>query len=665
MKKIRFFSYRYVAAAFIIASLLVSVAIGYICAMTLKREALHDMASVDAKKSSKLIFESVYSAMERGITKSDLERVVARLNKVEPDMRVKIYRSPLVSQQFGEIERDKKIRESDVAVAKAIGGEEVLIMDLTDRVRYLYPVKAKTECLSCHKNVKEGDVNGVIDISYPITNLKVNFSETLNYIAIFFIVFFAFMYAIFYFGLSRFLIYPLSSFVKNIQEAIKKRDMPTRLSIDSKIYELKNLESSFNRMMVFIERSKKKEIERFYTDSLTGLANRIKLREDIVGYKMPLIVIFNIDAFKEINDFYGVKVGDFILCEFGQAIHSHCLLEEKLYRFAGDEYAILVEVSKLKGNVKDYIDDFLALLKKEVFLYNDYEISVHVTAGAAIGGKNILENADMALKQARAVRKNFTIFDPSIQLSLQYKNNIKYTRMLKDAIEAKRIVPYFQPIFDIKENKITKFECLVRLIDESGVPLSPYSFLSVAKKSRLYQHITKTVIDSSFRTFEYTVYEFSINISVEDILDEDTRGFIYERLKNFSKPKRVIFEIIESEGIESYPEVFEFVAKVKSIGAKIAIDDFGTGYSNFAYLMKLDVDFLKIDSSIIQNINTDKNSYIITKTIVDFCKQINVKTVAEYVADGDLFEIAKNLGVDFVQGYFIGEPKEDIRYWVE
>ena len=81
--------------------------------------------------------------------------------------------------------------------------------------------------------------------------------------------------------------------------------------------------------------------------------------------------------------------------------------------------------------------------------------------------------------------------------------------------------------------------------------------------------------------------------------------------------------------------------------------------------MKLDVDFLKIDSSIIQNINTDKNSYIITKTIVDFCKQINVKTVAEYVADGDLFEIAKNLGVDFVQGYFIGEPKEDIRYWVE
>ena len=150
-------------------------------------------------------------------------------------------------------------------------------------------------------------------------------------------------------------------------------------------------------------------------------------------------------------------------------------------------------------------------------MYNDYEISVHVTAGAAIGGKNILENADMALKQARAVRKNFTIFDPSIQLSLQYKNNIKYTRMLKDAIEAKRIVPYFQPIFDIKENKITKFECLVRLIDESGVPLSPYSFLSVAKKSRLYQHITKTVIDSSFRTFEYTVYEFSINISVEDI----------------------------------------------------------------------------------------------------------------------------------------------------
>ena len=162
MKKIRFFRYRYIAAAFIVVSLLVSVAIGYICAMTLKREALHDMASVDAKKSSKLIFESVYSAMERGMTKSDLERVITRLNKVEPDMRVKIYRSPLVSQQFGEIEIDKKIRESDTAVAKAIGGEEVLIMDLADRVRYLYPVKVKSECLSCHKNVKEGDRKSVV-----------------------------------------------------------------------------------------------------------------------------------------------------------------------------------------------------------------------------------------------------------------------------------------------------------------------------------------------------------------------------------------------------------------------------------------------------------------------------------------------------------------------
>jgi EAL domain-containing protein (putative c-di-GMP-specific phosphodiesterase class I) len=204
----------------------------------------------------------------------------------------------------------------------------------------------------------------------------------------------------------------------------------------------------------------------------------------------------------------------------------------------------------------------------------------------------------------------------------------------------------------------------VRLIEESGSPVAPFAFLSVAKKSKLYPHLTRAMIERSFRAFELTPFEFAINISVEDIEDKDTREFIYEKLKNFSKPRRVIFEITESEGIENFSEVLDFIKNVKAIGAKIAIDDFGSGYSNFAYLMKLEVDYIKIDASIIKNIVEDKNSYIITKTIVDFCRQIGIKTVAEYVSNKEIFETVKELGVDYAQGYFIGEPKKDIKDWI-
>ncbi len=658
-----FLSYKRLTLVLILVSLVFSAVSGYFAAAFLKEEAIFEMAKVDAKKSSALVFETLYSAMEKGINKNDLDRIIGRLNGVEKDMNVSAYRSEKVAELFGDIAADAKIRTIDADVKKAMSGEELLTIS-NDTIRYLYPVKVKNECLKCHTNVKEGDVNGVIDITYPTTNLKINLSDTLNYFMVFFIVFFIATYSAFYYGLNKLLVTPLSMFVKDIKNAIKERATTRKLKISSQIYELKNLEKSFNKMLKFMERSRKKELEHIYKDQITGLPNRVKLNEDLAEFEFPLMVLINIDSFKEVNDFYGVKVGDFILGEVGSAIRSYSEIGEKVYRFAGDEYALLVEAADVDTDIEVYINNLLRLLSNEVFMYNDYEISLHFTAGAAIGGKNILENADMALKEAKKLRKHFVFFDPSMQVSKQYEHNIKWTKMLRDALDDGRIQPYFQPIIDVKTNSVTKFEALVRLIEESGSPVAPFAFLPVAKKSKLYPRLTKAMIERSFREFELTPFEFAINISVEDIEDKGTREFIYEKLKNFSKPRRVIFEITESEGIENFAEVLDFIKNVKAIGAKMAIDDFGSGYSNFAYLMKLEVDYIKIDASIIKNIANDKNSYIITKTIVDFCKQIGIKTVAEYVSDKEIFERVKELGIDYAQGYFIGEPKKDIKDWV-
>ena len=134
--------------------------------------------------------------------------------------------------------------------------------------------------------------------------------------------------------------------------------------------------------------------------------------------------------------------------------------------------------------------------------------------------------------------------------------------------------------------------------------------------------------------------------------------FIVNAMEKTNTAKQITFEIVESEGIESFAEVSNFIKKAKKLGCKIAIDDFGTGYSNFEYIIKLDVDYIKIDGSLIKNINSDNNLYLTVQTIVGFAKALKIKTVAEFVHNEEVLNCVKNLDIDYSQGFFIDEPKE-------
>ena len=122
--------------------------------------------------------------------------------------------------------------------------------------------------------------------------------------------------------------------------------------------------------------------------------------------------------------------------------------------------------------------------------------------------------------------------------------------------------------------------------------------------------------------------------------------------------EKIVFEIIESEGIENYEEISEFITEVKKTGAKISIDDFGTGYSNFEYIMKLKVDYIKIDASMIKDIDKNINSQMVTETIIDFAKKMNIKTIAEFVHSESVFIVVKNMGIDYAQDYYFGKPQK-------
>ena len=249
--------------------------------------------------------------------------------------------------------------------------------------------------------------------------------------------------------------------------------------------------------------------------------------------------------------------------------------------------------------------------------------------------------------------------DSSIHDHIEAKKNMEVIKMVKIALDNYKIVSYFQPIINNKTRIIEKYESLVRLVDEEGNVLSPYAFLDISKKGSYYNKITHRVLENSFKILEHITTKISINLSSLDIEKEETRDILYELLERYSlDTSRIVFELLEDESVKDFAVIKRFIQKVKKLGVMIAIDDFGAGYSNFERLLEFEPDILKIDGSLIKNIANDVYSRNIVETIVSFAKKQNIITIAEFVENEEIFNILYNLGVDYSQGYYFGEPKK-------
>ena len=645
-------TYAKLTAKIIFTTLFFTLLCAYMYGEYMKKEAIENLAHIDAKKTSRLVFEALYSEMQKGWDKDDIHEVITRLNQVDPTMKIAIYRNQIVSDLYGEIPFDKKMRQNDKDIKTAMGGTEVLMVDNLSHIRYAYPLTAKNKCLKCHINAKNGDVLGVIDITYPIDDLKISLSEMVSFFIIFIILFSIIVFLGLFFELNRYIVKPIRKFSNIIKNITKFNDISKRVELEENIEEIDTIKDTFNSMLDSIE-------HQFFHDPLTGLQNRRKLTESLEKKKGSFLIIINIDSFQEINDLYGDQVGDHILQEFARFLEENIPAKNQLFRLHSDEFAYLCESSVM--DLKEF-SVFAAMLsekisKKSFAIDDSSEVSLTATMGISYGIDSLLTNADIALKLAKKSRKNYLMYEDSMAMAKEYEKNINWTMRLKNAIEQERIVPLFQPIVDAKTKEIVKYEALMRMVDDEGKHIAPVHFLELAKKNKFYHQLTKIMIEKTFEKFETLPFEVSINLSVDDIVNKEINTLIVQKLQNSSVANRVVFEILESDGIENFDQVLEFINNVKEYGAKIAIDDFGTGYSNFDYLMKLKIDFIKIDGSMIKNIDTDENSQMITQTIVDFAKKMGIKTIAEFVCSKDVFETTEKLDVDFVQGYYFGAPK--------
>lgn len=648
-------TYQKLILKIILTTLLVTLGLGFIYAQVIKKDSIERLAKVDAKKTTKLIFESLYSAMSRGWTKEDLDNIISRINDIDNKMIVHTYRSENVALEYGDIKEDQKARLQNSFVKEAFQKNEVINIIGESSIEYYYPITAKQDCLKCHLKSKEGDVLGVIDITYPIEDLKVSITSILNLFPFFIITFSIIIFLALFINFNTYLIKPIVLFIKKINSISNNKDLSKRVSLNNKTEEMDSMQNVFNNMLDNLE-------YQFYNDELTSLPNRKRLLELTTNSNTnAILMILNIDKFQEINALYGDKVGNSILQNTANIIKEHIPPKTTLFKLHADEYAVYCESIYKNDEIKELALGLTNVIENNTLQINGSEIFINATIGIAFGEDFLFQNADIALKLAKQKKEKYLIYDTSMNIEYEYEQNLKWTKKTKDAIDNNKIEPVFQAIVDTKTKEVIKYEALIRMIDDDSKYISPIHFLELAKKNKLYPKLTKIMVTKTFEKFKNLPYQVSINLSVEDILNNSVRNLIIEKLKDCEFGNRIIFEILESEGIENFKQVFDFIQEIKKYKAQISIDDFGTGYSNFEYLMKLQVDYIKIDASMIRDIDTNINSQMVTETIIDFAKKMNIKTVAEFIHSESVYKKVKEMGIDYSQGYYFGEPIKDIK----
>jgi diguanylate cyclase (GGDEF)-like protein len=404
---------------------------------------------------------------------------------------------------------------------------------------------------------------------------------------------------------------------------------------------------------------------RYYHDELTGLPNRAKLLKDLEEQLPYGLMLIDIKGFSTINDFYGMKIGDVVLKAITGFLESLVSDDNRFYKIGADQF-IYLEQDEDKG-AHEFTEDKIRQMmytientpiKVELSENNILDINIYVSVVLVHGVKtgNLLELADMTLHYAKDSREPFLQYSPELKLTEKFEKDLAGVKMVKSALEEDRLIAFYQPI--MKYYGRNSYECLVRIKDGDRI-ISPFFFLDAVAKTKYHAQLTQRMIEKSFQYFQdKDEYDFSINLSFEDVENVEMVNFIKTKMIEYGVNNRLILEILESENIGDFTTIRTFIHEMQELGVQIAIDDFGSGYSNFTYLLELKPDYIKIDGSLIKDICDVEESYILVRTITNLAHELGIKVVAEYIENEEIYNKARRLYIDGYQGYHLGAPND-------
>ncbi|MEA3369767.1 MAG: EAL domain-containing protein [Campylobacterota bacterium] len=397
-----------------------------------------------------------------------------------------------------------------------------------------------------------------------------------------------------------------------------------------------------------------KRISSIYQDPLLRCGNYFQLRHDIEHQDTRrTLLILNIKEFSKINLLYGHEIGDKVIKEVYESL-SEDKAKIRVYRIYGDEFAVLLP----RENEERVAKSLKSSLEERAFRVREDLISLSFYGSICTTSDDALEKCEYGLMVSRSKYGEVVNVDIiSDDILKIYADNITIAQELRLAFMDNRIIPFFQPIYELESGKITKYEVLMRVEDIHSNILTPDQFLDVLQEMFIYPEVTKLIIKKSFEVFAKSDLEFSINLSFADIINLDTEAFIIAILKQYPDvASRCTFELLETEAIHNHQEVSEFFHLLHSYGVKIALDDFGVGYSNYETIFKFDIDYIKIDGSLTESILTNSRSMVLMESIITVSKKLNAKLIVEFVSSKEIFDVISEMDVDYVQGYFIGKP---------
>jgi diguanylate cyclase (GGDEF)-like protein len=407
-------------------------------------------------------------------------------------------------------------------------------------------------------------------------------------------------------------------------------------------------------------------------DELTGLPNRTlftdRIEQAILAARRengsPVVMLLDVDRFKEINDTLGHETGDLLLQELAGRLRGELRANETLARLGGDEFGVLLPT----GSAEDatLVADRVHASLESSFNISGIPLEISASIGMAAHPEHgeqvdtLLQHADVAMYMAKAAHAKTALYDAE-----QDSNDAARLALageLRGAIEIGELVVFFQPKADLESGRILGAEALVRWQHPERGFIPPNEFVPIAERTGLIKPLSRFVLAASLdqcKAWNAAGYDLhvSVNLTIPDLLDLELPDWIGAQLAETGvSADQLELEITETTILADPFRVRQVLSRLNEMGLRLAIDDFGTGYSSLAYLRHLPVQTIKIDRSFVMGMCEDKSDATIVRSTIDLGRNLGLDTVAEGVESQDAWDALRSHGCTLAQGYFISRP---------